>query len=397
MVEEANRKERNSGKLVVLAWLLLLLCGGVVAYTIIGYPLILALRRGRNAAAVRKDLEFQTTVSVILAVHNGGGSIGAKLESLLALDYPRDLLEIVVVSDGSTDETDRIAEEFAGRGVRLLRLPRAGKAAALNLALKHASGELLFYTDVRQPLDPQSLRHLVANFADPTVGAATGELRLLRPGDGRPVELDLYWRYELWARRRHSQIDSMFNTTGCIYAIRRELAGPIPPDTLIDDAVIPLRAFFKGYRVIFDPAAIAFDDPSLFATGFRRRLRTLAGLWQVYVRLPQLLTGANRMRFHFTSHKFLRLVLPWAIMAGLAVTPALPASSWRTWLLAGDGALFVLAAIDWLVPARFLLKRLSSPARTFLVMNAAALLAMAVFLVTPGRFWSVPARPETKT
>lgn len=375
----------------MLAWAVLLLCGGIVAYTIIGYPLILALRRGRTAAAVRKDSRFQTTVSVILAVHNGGEQIRGKLGSLLALDYPQDLLEILVASDGSTDDTERITEEFRDRGVRLLKLPRGGKAAALNAAMKSATGELLFFTDVRQPLDRQALRHLVANFADPTVGAVTGELRLLRSSEGRPVELDLYWRYELWARRRHSQIDSMFNTTGCIYAIRRELAAPIPTDTLIDDAVIPLGIFFKGYRVIFDPEAIAFDDPSLFATGFRRRLRTLGGLWQTYARLPRLLTGENRMRFHFTSHKFLRLILPWAIAGGMGVTLALPAGGARTGLITADCAFFVLAAVDCLVPAGFPLKRLSSAARTFLLVNAAALAALVVFFVPSAKLWSIPA------
>jgi cellulose synthase/poly-beta-1,6-N-acetylglucosamine synthase-like glycosyltransferase len=378
----------------VLSFLLLLLAAATAAYTVVGYPLLLAVIRRRAAPAVRKDLHFQTTVSVIMAVHNGGSYIRAKLQSLLALDYPRSLMEVLVASDGSTDDTDSIVEEF--RDVRLLRLPRGGKAAALNAALKNASGEVLFFTDVRQPLQPMALRHLVANFYDPAVGAVTGELRLFRRSDGKPIELDLYWRYELWARQRHSCIDSMFNTTGCIYAVRRELVEPIPPDTLIDDAVIPLRAFFRGYRVIFDPAAVAFDDPSLFATGFRRRLRTLAGLWQVHVRLPQLFTSANRMRFHFISHKFTRLVLPWAILAGIAATAALPGSALRTFLLAGECAFFVLAGIDWFLPAKFPLKRISSPARTFLVVNAAALLSIVVFVLPASRLWR-PARMEARS
>jgi cellulose synthase/poly-beta-1,6-N-acetylglucosamine synthase-like glycosyltransferase len=119
-------------------------------------------------------MAFRTTVSVLLAVHNGEQFLRRKLESLLALDYPQDLLEILVISDGATDATMSIAEEFADRRVRLLRKSRGGKAAALNLGLKHASGDILFFTDVRQPLDPAALRHLVANFADPSVGVVSG-------------------------------------------------------------------------------------------------------------------------------------------------------------------------------------------------------------------------------
>ena len=194
---------------------------------------------------------------MIVAVHNGATFIGRKLESLFALDFPKELLEILVVSDGSTDSTETIVQEWAGRGVVLLAVPRGGKVAALNQALLRATGEILFFTDVRQPLDPQALRHLVANFADPTVGAATGELRLLSGDDGHQTDMELYWRYEVWVRKHHSRIDSLFNTTGCIYVIRRELAAPMSPDTLTDDAaVMPLRAFFRGYRVILDPEAI---------------------------------------------------------------------------------------------------------------------------------------------
>jgi cellulose synthase/poly-beta-1,6-N-acetylglucosamine synthase-like glycosyltransferase len=199
--------------------------------------------------------------------------------------------------------------------------------------------------------------------------------------------MGLYWRYELWARRGHSRIDSIFNTTGCIYAIRRSLAGPIRPDTLADDAVIPLRAFLCGYRVIFDPAAVAFDYPTPEGGEFRRRLRTLAGLWQVAVRMPELFTSANRMRMHFLSHKFARLALPWAVLLMLAATLALPATPFRKILLLGELALVVLGVLDRFVPKSFFLKRVSSPARTFLVMNLAALLAIGVFVVPPGSFW----------
>jgi len=290
-------------------------------------------------------------------------------------------MEILVVSDGSTDATEAIAESFADRGVRLIRAPRGGKAAALNAALRHASGEILFFTDVRQALDPRALSHLVANFADPSIGAVTGELRFLEPDStGEEADMELYWRYELFARRRHSRIDSTFSATGCIYAIRRSLTAPIPPDTLSDDVVIPLRAFFRGYRVIFDPEAIAFDHPTSEGGEFRRKLRTLAGIWQVHARLPELFTSANRMRLDFLSHRFARLALPWAILLVWAATLALPASPFRRFLLIDELALAALAALDYLVPKGLFLKRVSSPARTFLAMNLASLVAVAAAL-----------------
>ena len=360
----------------------------IVLYTIAGYPLLLAVWKRRAAPPVRKDMRFSATVSTVLAVHDGEQFIRAKLESLLALRYPAGRMDILVVSDGCTDGTDGIVESFAPRGVRLLRVPRGGKAAALNAGLEHSSGEILFFTDVRQPLDPDALSHLVANFADPTVGVVTGELRFLGPDSiGEQADMELYWRYELWARRRHSEIDSMFGATGCICAMRRSLADPLPPDTLTDDAVMPLRAFFRGYRVIFDPEAIAFDYPTVEGMEFRRRLRTLAGLWQVCIRMPELFTGANRMRLHFLSHKFSRLVLPWAVLLLWSATLALDASPFRSFLWIAEALLVAIALVDVLVPRKFPLKRITSPARTFMFMNAAALLSTMVFFVQPATLW----------
>lgn len=379
-----------------MALVLLAAASAVAAYIMIGYPVLLSLRRRRMAPPVHKDLGFQTTVTVIVAVHNGELFIRQKLETLLGLRYPQDRLQILVVSDGSTDATESIAGAFAARGVRLIRQTRGGKAAALNAALPEASGEIVFFTDVRQPLHPDALSHLVANFADPSVGAVSGELQLLDPARaGEQADLNLYWRYELWARRRHSRIDSILVTTGCIYAVRRSILEPIPPDTLTDDAVIPLRVMFRGYRVIFEDQAIAYDYPTAEGGEFRRRLRTLAGLWQVHARLPALFTRANRMRFHFLSHKSARLVLPWAVLLIWIATLALPASPFRAFLLVDEAVFVALALLDRYVPKSFPLKRISSPARTFLAMNAAALLSPAVFFVSPETLWR-PTRVKVR-
>jgi len=356
-------------------------------YIVAGYPALLALAFRRGAPAVAKNPAARPTVSVIVAVHNGAPYIRDKLETLFALDYPGELLQVIIISDGSTDETETIVRQWPSDRVLLLSAPRGGKVAALNLAFPHATGEIVFFTDVRQPLDPAALRQLVANFADPTVGAVSGEMRLWRGESGHQADMELYWRYELWVRKRHSTIDSVFNTTGCIYAMRRSLIQPMPRDTLTDDAVQPLGAFLRGYRVILEPAAIAYDYPVSAGAEFRRRFRTLAGMWQVFARTPALFTGRNRMRFHFLSHKFSRLALPWVLLTGLAATLALPSSTLRTWLLCLEAAFPALALLDLLVPAGVALKRLTSPARTFGLMNAAALAAVIVFVVPPERLW----------
>jgi cellulose synthase/poly-beta-1,6-N-acetylglucosamine synthase-like glycosyltransferase len=304
----------------------------------------------------------------------------------LALDYPRDQVEILVISDASTDGTDAIAGEFSASGVRLLRVPRGGKAAALNAALAQAKGEILFFTDVRQRLAPDSLRHLVACLADPTVGSVTGELHIVTGDRQEEADMGLYWRYEVWARKQMTRIDSIFGATGCIYAMPRALVKSIPPDTLGDDAAFPLQAFFRGYRMILDIEAKAYDRASPLGSEFQRRMRTLAGLWQTLVRWPQLLGFQDRMWLHFISHKVGRLALPWLALTALASAFWLP-SPWREAALGSAMVFLALASVDSLLPQRSALKRITSPARTIVVMLAASLCSISVFLVSPQSLW----------
>jgi cellulose synthase/poly-beta-1,6-N-acetylglucosamine synthase-like glycosyltransferase len=374
-----------------VAWVFFLAGSAAAFFVLIGYPLLLAAFPFRQKPPVAKDPDYLTTVTVIVAVYNGAAFVRAKLKTILALDYPRDLMQILIVSDGSTDATESIVREYADQGFQLLVAPHRSKSSAINLALEHATGEILFFTDIRQRLDRHVVRHLIANFADPTVGAVSGELRVLAGESGEQAIMDLYWRYEVWARKQHSHIDSVFNTTGCVYAMRRELAEPLPPDTLSDDAVLPLRAFLRGYRVILDPEAIAIDYPALEGTEFRRRFRTLAGMWQVFARYPQLFSSRNRMRFHFLCHKFARLMLPWTILLIVGSTTALPRSPFRESLLYGELALAALALLDFVLPRGFPFKRISSMARTFVTMNVASASAVVVLFTRAEKLW-MPTR-----
>ncbi len=357
----------------------------MLLYLLFGYPLLLATFSWRHKPPVAKNPNWLRSVTVLLPVYNGEAFLRSKLESILALDYPKNLLEVLVISDGSTDRTDAIAREFFS-GVRLLRVPRGGKAAALNAGIADATCEILFFTDVRQKLAPDSLRHLVACLADPSVGSVTGELHILTGDRREEADMGLYWRYEVWARKQMSQIDSIFGATGCIYAMRRDLVKPIPPDTLTDDVAFPLQAFFRGYRMVLDVEAKAFDLASPLGSEFERRIRTLAGLWQTVVRRPELLGPRDRMWLHFVSHKFGRLALPWLTIA--AIWSAFWVDSpWREIVLGLSAAIAVLAACDSMLPQGRALKRVTSPARTTLVMLAASLCSISVFLVPPQTLW----------
>jgi len=381
----------------VIAALLLIVTVVLILYILVGYPLLLRSWRSFGAP-IQKDLKFHTAVSVVFAVYNGQEFIRQKLDNLLGLDYPPNLLDIVVVSDGSTDATESILRSYADRNVKLVCVSHGGKASALTVGMQHATGEILLFVDVRQTFDAQALRHLVANFADATVGAVTGELKFVHSDRvGEAADIDVYWRYEIWARQRHSQIDSIFNTTGCIYALRRSLAEPIPPDTLVDDAIIPLRAFFRGYRVVIDTEALAFDYGVVKGGEFRRKLRTLGGVWQAWIRMPQLFTSANRMRMHFLAHKFGRVILPWLILIALLATWLLPGGLLRSSLLALALLVLALAAVDRLLPKTSRLRRISSPARSFVVLNVAALLSVMVFFVPPKILWKPTRLPEGTT
>jgi cellulose synthase/poly-beta-1,6-N-acetylglucosamine synthase-like glycosyltransferase len=252
--------------------------------------------------------------------------------------------------------------------------------------MARASGEILFFTDVRQQLHPGSLANLVACFADPEVGVASGEL-VIRDGTGiEEASVGLYWKYEKWIRRQLSRLDSVPGATGCIYAMRRELASPLPEDTLNDDMYLPLGAFFRGFRVIVDDAALAFDYPTPLAGEFHRKVRTLAGVYQIAGFYPALLGPRNRMWLHFFSHKLARLLMPWAMVAAAASSFGLPAP-WKVWAIGAQAAAYMLALLDAWLPGNFPLKRLTSPVRTFAVLMMASLCALSILFVPARVLW----------
>jgi len=361
-------------------------CAGIV-YVVAGYPLLLGWIAARSGIRVDKRPQLKT-ISILIAVHNGERFLADKLDSVIALDYPRNLTEVYVLSDGSTDGTADVARRYADHGVQLLELPKGGKPAALNAGILQSHGEILILTDVRQVLEPDSVRQLVACFADPTIGVVSGDLPMREGIDLEESNTSLYWRYERQIRKDLGKLGSTFGATGPFYAMRRDLAPVMPVDILLDDMYLPLAAYFRGYRVIVDETARAIEYPFSVQGEFRRKVRTLAGNYQIMVRYPALLTFRNRMLFHFVSYKIGRLMLPWLFLGLFISSFGLP-QPLAGILICGQLAFYGLAAADLILAANSPIKRLSTPARTVVTLLAAAALAVSVFFVAPHRLWIV--------
>jgi len=361
------------------------LAGATMFYALFGYPMLLGWMAKRSHNPVHKDDQLRT-VSFVIAVYNGEKFLERKLKSIFSLNYPRELMEILVVSDGSTDRTDEIARSFASQGVRFLRVPHGGKAEALNAAVPMVSGEILLLNDVRQTLDPDCLRNIIACFGDPKVGSVSPKTIIVQGDSHEEATTSAYWRYEDWIRQRHTRIDSTFGYSGAFAAMRRSLWTPLPSGTLLDDVYVPLKAFFHGYRILYEPAATMYDYPTVLPSEFRRKVRLQAGLYQMLKIMPELLSSRNRMRFHFLSAKYGRIVVPYCMIALALATVGLP-PFWRALAASGQVLFYGLAAVDPFVPDRFPLKKLTSPVRTFVVLMAASLAAVRVYFVSPTSLW----------
>jgi glycosyltransferase involved in cell wall biosynthesis len=338
---------------------------GLLFYVYVGYPVVAIVRARVRPQPIARAVERRShpstipfpdrrgqrlvpRVSIVVVAYNEASSIEARLENLLSLDYPADRLEILVGSDGSTDDTVERARRYQRFGVRVQPFTgRRGKPAVLNALVPHASGDIVLFADARQRFEPATLRAIVADFNDTSVGAVSGEL-MLETADtaahaGRGAAL--YWRYEKAIRSAESRTDSTVGATGAIYAIRRSLFVTIPDDTLLDDVLIPLRIVQQGYRVVFEPAARAFDSTSTTAQQeFGRKARTIAGTFQLFARERWLFDPRrNRLWFATMSHKGLRLLLP-ALHAGALAANIAAAGVWPyQWLLMAQAAFYAAA------------------------------------------------------
>jgi cellulose synthase/poly-beta-1,6-N-acetylglucosamine synthase-like glycosyltransferase len=352
-----------------------------VLYTYAGYPLLLALLARWRRRPTRAQGPTPRSVSIVVAAYNEERSVERRLCELTDLLDSTDVEgEVILVSDGSTDGTAPAARALSKGRVRVIELPtRSGKAVALNAGCAVAEGEVIVFADIRQTWEPDALHFLLESFADPQVGAVSGEL-VLHSADGVLAGVSLYWRYEKVLRLLESQTGSTVVVTGAISAVRRRLFRPIPPGTVSDDLYWPLRVALQGYRLVQDRRAIAYDRlPPRVRDEFRRKVRTLSGGVQFMFRLPAVLfPWGNPVWFQFVSHKALRLVVPWALLGVLAASAFLTAPLYRAALLAQVG-LYGLGVLG-LWPAVSARSRLASGAASFLVLNSAAWLAFWVWL-----------------
>ena len=319
------------------------------------------------------------TVSFIVAAHNEQARIEARLLELVGMLEARGNRadEILVVTDGSTDDTAAVVRRCTNRYVRLVELPeRIGKAAAISRAAALTLNEILVFADTRQTWATDALTRLLENFADPAIGAVSGDL-VLASADGTMAGVGLYWRFEKWLRRQESAVGSQVGVTGAISACRRALFQPIPAGTLLDDVYWPTGVALQGKRVVHDCRAVAYDRlPEKTRDEFRRKVRTLAGNFQLACRRPRLLLPwRNPVWIQFLSHKLARLLVPWALL-GLFATSILCEGLLYDLALAAQGVGYALAVVGLLTGRG----KVRSAASSFLVFNAAACVAFWVWI-----------------
>lgn len=313
-----------------------------IFYTYIGYPCLLFIWSRLFPKKVNKTYWVsEPKVSVIIAAHNEERHIRRRIHNIFDQDYVKGKMEIIIVSDGSTDATNEIVREFihvnqkgpysypdVPCAVKLIELDEAkGKANALNVGIRQAVGEFIVFADSRQEFERNAIRELIANFNDPTVGCVSGEL-LLREGTDTSInrEIGLYWNFEKTIRKMEAAIHSVAGATGAIYAVRRSLFAELPERTLLDDVFVPMEIVLKGYRNVFDGQAVAYDTCSEdLSQEKRRKTRTLLGNYQLLQIMPGLLSPVrNPIFFRYLTHKVFRLFIPFfflvllfsALMAG---------------------------------------------------------------------------------
>jgi biofilm PGA synthesis N-glycosyltransferase PgaC len=318
---------RNCGldMMEILFWISLAL----IVYCYLAYPLLVYVLSSFAANSAAKS-DFEPTVSIILSAYNEEEFIVDKIKNLLSLDYPADKIEILIGSDGSTDQTNNLVKSLVSPQISFyLFLERRGKAATINELAVKAKHEIIVFTDARQIWEKKALCELVSNFSDPQIGCVSGELcfHSIQGLGGTARGINIYWNYEKFLRSCESKIHSMLGATGAIYAIRSRLFTPVPRYVVLDDMFIPLKVIEKGFRVVFNSRARAYDSAADSPKEeHRRKVRTLFGNYQIFCLFPNLLVPFfSPIALQILSHKFLRLVAPFLLVIVFATNLILPA------------------------------------------------------------------------
>jgi cellulose synthase/poly-beta-1,6-N-acetylglucosamine synthase-like glycosyltransferase len=356
---------------------------GLMVYIYAGYPVVIrALARFLGRGVATRDVILPTTI--VVTAFNEAKGIRAKLDNLVSLDYPRELLEILVASDGSTDSTDDIVRSYPDPRVRLLRVEgRVGKTACQNQAVTHAKGEVVVFTDATTEIEPQALRLMVRNFADPEVGCVAAQLVYV--GKGRNLTAaggTAYWNYEIALRLAESKMGSLIGVSGCLYAVRRGAYRPIGPH-LISDFVIAMRMREQKLRSVLEPAAVCFEDTldrsrEELSMRVRVSIRSIAAIVEERKFLNPFRYGW--FAFQLWSHKALRYASPfiWAVSIGACL--ALLEYPFYRFCLAAQLAVLTAGALGFVIHARQGVPGLLGKPYYFVLTNLASLLAVFRYL-----------------
>ncbi|MCU1222805.1 MAG: glycosyl transferase family 2 [Edaphobacter sp.] len=364
---------------------------GVISYTYAGYPFIMFLLARLRPHPWRRGA-VDSSVSVIMAVHNGAHLLHSQIDHLTSLD-PVYVREVILISDGSTDGTAEILGEVNDVRVRTIILEeQGGKATALNHGIALASSEILLFVDIRPKVAPGALPELLSNFADPAVGCVAGELILNSEGHDATASAvsGVYWKYEQWIRNCEAAWDSPVGVYGGFYAVRRALVTSFPPGIILDDMFQPLAIIRQGYRSVLDRTACVSDTwPGKVTGEFQRKVRTLAGNYQLISCAPWAFSLHNRVLFQLVSHKLLRLIVPYFFVLLLVSSSWLGATSKGWSVVAALQWIFWLAALLALrvrIPA---IHRFASAGSALLALNVAAVVGLYKFLFTVGPLWKI--------
>ncbi len=348
-----------------------------VLYTYFLFPIWLWIRsRGVRAPAPDLERNLWPDVTIVISAFNEANTIEAKLRSLSELDYPEKQWRVLLVDDGSDDDTVSRAESLDLPWLEILQLEEnSGKPVALNLAMEQVNSEFCVYMDARQRVSANTLKSLVAHFDDPSVGAVSGELMIVDEDNPEQVNMGLYWRYEKSLREMESKLYSTAGATGALYAIRSVYFKPLHKDAILDDFDTPVNVLEAGKRVIFEPSAQVFDSSqSSIDDEFKRKLRTLTGNFQSFSHHPWLFNPKrNAIWWQFLSHKVFRLLVPWALIILLPAS-LLAGGVWWTLVFIGQVAFYTLAFAAAHLEI-FKRNKLASFAHTFVQLNYAAWLA----------------------
>jgi cellulose synthase/poly-beta-1,6-N-acetylglucosamine synthase-like glycosyltransferase len=333
------------------------LSAGLLLYVYAGYPVVLGLL----TRLMRRETETleacEPPVTLLISAYNERSVIEEKIKNSLAIEYPKDLMEIMVVSDCSDDGTDEVVQRYAGSGVRLVRQnERRGKSAGLNLAVPQAKGQILVFSDANAIYRPDAVRHLVRHFGDPGIGYVVGNARYIDAASAtQAAEAEgLYWKLETWLKRKESAIYSVVGGDGAIYAIRRELYSTLLP-TDINDFLNPLQIVQRGYRGVFEPSAVSYEEAAgSFRKEFRRRVRIISRSLTAVRRAAGVLNPLRHTRHWFLlmSHKVLRWLAPFFMIAMLTCSSLL----WKLPLfrIASElqFAFYIMAIAGWMLQHR---------------------------------------------